>query len=164
LVRFSPGKADRIVLTFEVDVSTIERSTDKLGRRVTRSTEAYLLLGVFSALLALGLRSSWQVRTGFIPEAPAEFLEIERHLRAFASALVGVSAIGLGFAFATLSDRRWGYRALAVVLLLTAIGTAAVRAIMSPRVVVDPDWPLVLALAIGAAVCWRRGNAGRGDA
>jgi hypothetical protein len=81
---------------------------------VTRSTEAYLLLGGFSALLAFGLWSSWQVRTGFIPEAPAEFLEIERHLRAFALALVGFSVMGLGFAFAIFRHWAWGYRALAL--------------------------------------------------
>ena len=121
-----------------------------------RRIEAGLLVGVFATLLAFGLRQSWQMRTGFPPEAPADFLEIEQHLRIFALACSGISGIGLGVALAIFVGWRWGYHALASLLSLLAIGTAAIRVVMPPRVVVDPDWPLVLALSIMAALCWNR--------
>jgi hypothetical protein len=118
----------------------------------------------FSALLAFGLWSSWQVRIGFIPEAPQEFLEIERHLRAFAIVLVAFSALGLGLALAIARGSQWGYRALAWLLTFAAVGAAIIRVTMAPRVVVDPDWPLVIALIVAAAVCWYRALGVRTDA
>lgn len=140
------------------------QSSNLLGIRVTKRSESYLLIGAFSTLLAFGLWALWQVRAGFIPEAPPEFLEIERHLRIFAWALVGFAALGSGVALAIHRDRRWGYRALAWLLTLTAIGSATIRVIMPPRVVVDPDWPLILGLSVVAAVYWRRSLGSQTDA
>jgi hypothetical protein len=122
---------------------------------VSRRIEAYLYLGGFLALLAFGLWALWQVGSGFPPEAPPEFLEIERHLRAFAWALTAFSAFGFSLALALLRGKRWGYKALASLLTLMAISAIVVRVIMPPRVVVDPDWPLVFGLFVIAGVCWR---------
>jgi hypothetical protein len=114
------------------------------------------LVGVFATLLAFGLQFVWQTRTGFPPEAPPDFLEIEKHLRVFAWVSSGISAIGLGLALSIFRGWRWGYHALASLVSLTAVGAAAIRVSMPPRVVVDPDWPQVVALSLMAALCWHR--------
>jgi hypothetical protein len=139
-------------------------NANPLGIRVIRRADSYLLVTSFSVLLAFGLWSSWQVRTGFIPEAPPEFLEIERHLRAFAVVLVAFSALGFGLALAVARGSQRGYRALAWLLTSAAVGAAIIRVIMAPRVVVDPDWPLVVVLIVAAAVCWYRALSVRTDA
>lgn len=130
---------------------------------MTRRLEAYFLVGLFSVLLAFAVWCSWQVRTGFPPYAPAQDLEIEKHLRAFAWTLLGFSTLGLSFAFAIVRRRRWGYPALAILVSMTAINAAVIRAVMPPRVIVDPDWPLVFYLSVFAAICWHRATAGQAD-
>jgi hypothetical protein len=94
------------------------------------------LLGLFSVLLAFALWCSWQVRTGFPSYAPVQYLEIERHLRAFAWTLLSFSTPGMVCAIAIVRRRRWGYAALALLVSISAINTAIIRAVMPPRVIV----------------------------
>ncbi len=123
---------------------------------MTKRVEAYFVLGVFLAMLAVAVWCVWQVRYGFPSYAPEQYLEIERHLRVFAWTLLGFSITGLTCAFAIVRRRRWGYHALALLFSIAAINAAVIRAVMIPRVVVDPDWPLVLVLSVFAAICWHR--------
>ena len=130
---------------------------------VTKHTDT-IILGVFLALLVVGLWCVWQVRSGFPPEAPPEFHEIHRHLLIFAWALLCFATLGLWMAFAIVRGRPWGHRALAWLVTFAAASTGIVRTTMAPRVVVDPDWPLVLGLVVTAVWCWRRAISAQTDA
>ena len=134
-----------------------------LGIHDEATRVAYFVLGLFLALLSFAVWCVWQVRTGFPSHAPAQYLEIDRHLRTFAWTLLGFSTIGVTCAFAIVRRRRWAYHALALLVSMAAINAAVIRAVMPPRVVVDPDWPLVLALSVFAALCWHRALARQAD-